>query len=469
MVRSAPASARNARCIFNYILAPVLYLSSCASARPVSLTSSDAPGTDSRPSSGAAAIQAFQAGPLLNDTDGLVRRLESYNGELAAARARVAQSRADHKQSELYLNPSASVGFGGVNLGPKNPSNLGWNTSQNYSIGLQQTFEIGKRAPRIESARLTAESALQNYYSTLGERVADARLALGRAVFLKAKLNLLEETAAAGRQVLQLEETRLRHGDISGNDFDRLALDTSIHELEIPELRADLEETNATIRTLLGVEASLTSDDAGILEVAAAVPANGDQWEAAIEARPDIAALDFAANAARKDEELANNKSIPDPQIGITFLHDNLTEAGNQANTLALTVGVEIPLFDRGQFASEKAREHASEMIQTKMAALGEARAQASSLLQKKQLLDSMLQVIQITNIPKSQNILDTTLAAYNRGQLSLTDLLLARRTHTELVLRAADLRFEAFALRNEVRRVLGLDAAAAKTTTNNR
>ena len=82
--------------------------------------------------------------------------------------------------------------------------------------------------------------------------------------------------------------------------------------------------------------------------------------------------------------------------------------------------------------------------------------------MKRLETLDRLLSALGTTAIPKSQSILDTTLAAYNRGQLSLTDLLLARRTHTDLVLRRMDLQFETFRARNELRRTLGLDAELA-------
>ena len=40
-----------------------------------------------------------------------------------------------------------------------------------------------------------------------------------------------------------------------------------------------------------------------------------------------------------------------------------------------------------------------------------------------------------------------------------MTDLLLARRTHTDLVLKVMELAYGAFSARNDLRQALGLDA----------
>ncbi len=42
-----------------------------------------------------------------------------------------------------------------------------------------------------------------------------------------------------------------------------------------------------------------------------------------------------------------------------------------------------------------------------------------------------------------------------------MTDLLLARRAHLGLILNQIDLRFDYFSVRNDLRRVLGLDASS--------
>jgi cobalt-zinc-cadmium efflux system outer membrane protein len=66
--------------------------------------------------------------------------------------------------------------------------------------------------------------------------------------------------------------------------------------------------------------------------------------------------------------------------------------------------------------------------------------------------------------VPRAKGVLDATVSAVSQGGLSMTDLLLARRTHTDLLLRVIDLEFDAFNVRNDLRRGLGLDAAVARS-----
>ena len=73
--------------------------------------------------------------------------------------------------------------------------------------------------------------------------------------------------------------------------------------------------------------------------------------------------------------------------------------------------------------------------------------------------METTLRTLQEEAVPTSSRVLESTLAAVNRGGMSMTDLLLARRTHTDLLLKVMDLQFDLFSVRNDLRRALGLDA----------
>ena len=72
--------------------------------------------------------------------------------------------------------------------------------------------------------------------------------------------------------------------------------------------------------------------------------------------------------------------------------------------------------------------------------------------------LEDALERLGTTALPKSAGVLAVTQRAFTQGQVGLTDLLLARRAHLALLVSAMDLRFEYFAVRSELRHVLGLD-----------
>jgi cobalt-zinc-cadmium efflux system outer membrane protein len=141
------------------------------------------------------------------------------------------------------------------------------------------------------------------------------------------------------------------------------------------------------------------------------------------------------------------------------FTHDNLTESGNQPNSLQVLLGLRLPVFDRGQHDERRAEQHAIEVGQELEGSLRAAEAEARALLARQAALASVRQRLDDEALPKSRQVLEASTTAFNRGQISLTDVLLTRRTHTELLLREIDLAFDSFGVRNDLRHALGVDS----------
>jgi outer membrane protein TolC len=76
----------------------------------------------------------------------------------------------------------------------------------------------------------------------------------------------------------------------------------------------------------------------------------------------------------------------------------------------------------------------------------------------RRQVLLHKLANIQKSALPRSKDVVESTTTAYTRGQISMTDLLLARRDHASLLLEEADTRFALFNVENDLRRALGID-----------
>jgi len=285
---------------------------------------------------------------LLGNPSRLVAALETENAEVAAARARIAQLEASVQQSRLRPDPSLDLGVGGINVGESVPADLPAGDSQNYSAGLKETIEIGKREPRIRAAELRLEAERRRFASLLGAKAKEARDAFGREIYLRERIAELEVNLDAARQVLALEEKRLDHGDLSRNDYDRLSLDTTILELDLPRARAEHEAVLGELRAVLGPLGLPSGRGIEALASAAPIP-EAPELEAAVEGRADHQALALEMQAAGEDATLARRRAIPDPVLGVEYTHDRLTAAGNQPDTLEVTVGIGLPLFDRGQ------------------------------------------------------------------------------------------------------------------------
>jgi cobalt-zinc-cadmium efflux system outer membrane protein len=401
-------------------------------------------------------------GVLLRDHEALVSWVRNQNGEVAASFARAAQAEAETSSSRLVPNPVFDASVNDVVVGPSNPSGLGWGDTVIYTVGVTQTIELGKRGPRSRAADLRWMSTRFAASGALLSKVAQARRALGHVVYLTAKQEILGQQLASAKAATELERVRFEQGAISGNDFERLVLDTTSLEMELSRSRAELEGALAQCGATLFAVCDLPGATLADVDHAAPLPSPLPRLEDLLEGRSDVQALALERDAARQEALLASRRALPDPAIRIGYTRDNLLISGDQGNTLSFGVVLPLPIFDRGQHDSEKARARAVELEWTREAAIRAAAADFEELASRRAFLEKGLEVLEKDAIPRSENILLTTNKAFDQGQVSLTDLLLARRTHIGLLLGMLDLKFDFFSVRSDLRRVLGLDSASS-------
>ena len=405
--------------------------------------------------------EGVATGALVRDPAALTSWLAQHNQDLLAAAARVRQAEAELAQSRLFINPSLNTSLTDA-IGRTNPPGLVFSDRSNYVAALSETVEIGKRGPRIRSADFRLQSERQSFVDSLSQKVAEARETLVRLAYLKARQGVLEESLTGARQILDLQKSRLENGDLSGSDYDRLLVDTMILESEVARTRADYEVALTSCHALLFAPCAPPDVDLAALSGAADVPAAPDT-EAALAQRPDLRALELGRSSAEQEAVLARRRWIPDPTLSVGYTHDNLLISGDQPNMLQYSMSLPLPVFDRGQHEARRAEEHAAELERTADATRARARADVEALGRRKSFLEKTLREFQEQAVPKSKSVLDATVAGVSQGGMSMTDLLLARRTHTDLLLKLMDLQFDAFSVRNDLRRALGLDAEVAR------
>ncbi len=126
-----------------------------------------------------AAGSAAPIATLLADPNELVVWLTRMNPEVRAASARVAQASAQVGQSHVWQNPTFDAGVNSIAVGRLNRVAPGFTRADalSYTLGLSQTFELGKRGPRSDAAKLHRDASAEEYRSTLLGLVSDARAA----------------------------------------------------------------------------------------------------------------------------------------------------------------------------------------------------------------------------------------------------------------------------------------------------
>jgi cobalt-zinc-cadmium efflux system outer membrane protein len=396
---------------------------------------------------------------MLGDPARLVAFVSTHQGDVHAAASRVEQARADLAQSRLRPNPSLSLGLSDLALGATNPPGLGFNDTAIYGVTLTQTFEIGKRGPRTTASTLRAAATQDSYLDAVTDRVAAARAALGRIVFLGERQRALEESLTAAVQVVGLQKTRFEKGDLSGNDYDRLLLDTSALETDVRDNRNELEAAFRDCATVLRARCDASGSEAQWLEEATLPSRPPLDLEGVLDARPDLRSLGRQEEAALADAQLAHNRRIPDPALSVGYTRDRLVISGDQPKTIGFSLAIPLPAFDRGQNDAAKAKAHAQELHEMRAVARAQARGEIENLRARQTFLQGALATLRDDSVPRSRRVLESTVNAVNSGEVGMTDLLLARRTHIELTLRLLQLQKDAFDVATDLRHALALDA----------
>jgi outer membrane protein, heavy metal efflux system len=240
---------------------PYVRLLSLLVALSASTAARAAPTAETRPA---------QIRDLLRDPARLSAWLAERSPDVKVARARVSQAHADVGTSRLFPNPVLDATVSNFPVGETTPPGLSLGQTLSQQVGLSETIELGKRGPRIDAAELRERSAQSMLTSTLSERLAAARFALARVVYLSVRVSILEESLKDAQSVADLERTRFEQKALAGMDYDRLLVD-------LATLRADVSRSHSDYQGALlecGAVMSAPCDPEGATDgdLAAAAP-----------------------------------------------------------------------------------------------------------------------------------------------------------------------------------------------------
>lgn len=412
---------------------------------------------------------------LLADPAQLAAWLRDHDPTARASQAKVEQARALARQAGVYQNPQLSVGVNDIALGIGNqpppstdpsvqtgPGPTGLLQTSNLAIGVSELFEIGKRGPRREAAELRTREAIESSVESLGGRLSDATVALGKIAYVVAVRDVARQNLDAARQLEANERIRLEHKDLAGIDFSRIELDTQELEVELTRADADIAVALAACTATLFADCDVEGLDVATLDTAAALPAELDPSRAVVD-RPAHQAQRLEASALGQDAVLADHRKIPDPTVGLTYTYDNYNYSGSLPHSIGVSVGIPLPLLDRGNHDAAAARAGARSIELQEDATIRTELGVVQGLRKQFLAVKATLDRYERESLPRSRAIVEQARKAFDLGQTGLAELLLDERVHRDLVHRILDTRFELFNVRAQLRRALGLDDLDAR------
>lgn len=406
---------------------------------------------------------------MLADPGQLAAWLRARDPMVESAKDRTEAAHEQGEQARVFPNPQLQGSVGQLAVGGPNqypPGTQGptsFSSTGNFMIGVGELFEIGKRGPRQNAADLRTREAGEAAVGTLGARLGDATATLGKLAYVAAKREAVAANLDAARKLQDLEKVRLDNKDLSALEYGRIELDTEEIEIQLGRAEAELASALAACNATLYAPCSPAGLDAAAIDAGAPLPASLPEPDRAIADRPARQAPKLEAEALGWDATLAQHRVIPDPTVSVQYMYSRYQFSGDLPQQLALTIGIPLPMFDRGNHDAAAARANARAIDAEERAAIREQRGAVDALLAQRQTLTQTLAKLEDVEIPKSTQIIAQTRKAFDLGQARLADLLLVERAHRDLLLEVLDTRFDLFNVRAQLRQALGLDDEVAR------
>ena len=332
-----------------------------------------------------------------------------------------------------FPNPGLEIGpqFGfGPDLGPVN--RLGPFGAIGFSIPL------GKRLRRRDELnRAVAEVARINALSSFRELYLELREKYSALIVSDRRIRARKSIGEAAKKSLDAGKRLVAAGQASALDMAMFELEYQRSQVEIMGAERDATGITASLSRLIGVHAEQFKrvSDNLLPELPSESPSLEKLKEKLVKHHPGLGRIRAAYHAAERSLRFEISKQFPDLQLGPSF--DN--EIGEKKTVVGLSLGIEIPFFDRNQQGIAEA-EKVREGLRTKFEA--EANRALATLERAYVDLQLAMKTRRFMNeriLPKAQKNVDLARRALEAGAADALRLLDAERSVRQIQIDALE------------------------------
>lgn len=350
------------------------------------------------------------------------------NVDVLLARHALSAARADVVSADRAPFPTLSAKLSAIDLqNGVGGGNFVRDKRIDKGIGVDWTWERGnKRALRTLAAQRGVAAAQADVEDTQTQQL----LAVQAAFFdLLAAQERQEQTSAIARSAAQLAGTaarRVRAGDLAAQDAARTEIEAERAQIDVQAVLLERQRAALTLLQLTGLALDATSlrarADWPALDTA---PSDAANFAALVESRPDVRAAQARVQAAQAARDSAAAQQHADVTWGVSY--DHFPGTSNRLLELRLQMPLQWGYHYQGEIARAEAE------LSQAQDALEKARLVASSDMQslqrEAQSTAQRSRRYESDILPRARQVAASAELAYNKGALSLTDLLDARRT----------------------------------------
>jgi outer membrane protein, heavy metal efflux system len=368
-------------------------------------------------------------------------RFEQNNPTLLADKLSIDESRALEITAFLRPNPQFTLSVDGTQIAPQKGV---WRPFAGTfeSPGVNYLHERRhKRELRLESAKkvtLIAEASHADMERTL---LFNLRSSFVSALQAKGVLQLAKDNLGYYDHVLEISRNRFTAGDIAQIDLDRLELQRVQYESDLQAAEENLETAKIQLLTLLNARTPVDQFDVtGPYDFNDQLMPRDEFRKIAMDTRPDLKAALEAVDKAQTEHKLAVANGSTDPTLGAWYTHNSSNNNPFGINTLGVSVGIPLRIFDRNQ--GEKLRTQLDIKRQERLRDAAEAQV-LSDVDSSYATLDSTLNLLRpykAKYLQQSIRVRDTITFSYQHGGSSLLDFLNAQAEYRSVQLNYVNL-----------------------------
>lgn len=360
-----------------------------------------------------------------------MERVTAGNLEYAAERLNVDVSDAEVIASKVFNDPNLSVSY-------FNNENNSLEMGEGVEVELSKTFSFGKRGANIALARSESElsrALLADYFRNLRADATVSYLeALKQYELYKVKQNAYDNI----RQLAESDSVRFKLGKIMEIDAIQSRLEAGILKNELLQAETDLHNAFSNLNLLTG---SVAHDTLFIPEASLHLSPReyvlADLISTASVNRADLVVALKNKEVASRALKVTRRERNTDVDLSIA-VSKNARVRNEEAPAppfTGVTAGIAIPLkfsnFNKGAVRAARFREQQAEtqyqqaLLQVQTEVMQAYRSYQSLTLQVGHYENGMLQA--------AREVIDGKVYSYNRGEVSLLEVLDAQRTFDDV------------------------------------
>ncbi len=331
------------------------------------------------------------------------------NADLLATLAELGLARADLIEAGLLVNPDLQMLFG---IGTKPFELL-------LSLPIQALWQ---RPRRVAAAELDLESVSQGLVQNGIDLVRDVRIGHSELTLAEQQAEIQAEAARLRKQIADLTDVRLKHGDINALEARRVRMEALTAEDAAARAERQVGIMQERLRILLGLRGDHTDFSVEPSQLLVEPPPEEKELvETALSSRPDLRAAEMAIEAAgrRAGWERSRILAFVAPLLSTKGVGTSGIKSGPGVN-------VEIPLFNRNQGGISRSEAEVELATLRYLALVDQVEFEVRNSRRKLLQAQEILKRIQSGLLPTIEETISLAEKAHANGDISYLDFRLA-------------------------------------------